>query len=91
GKVIIVEYIIPEVIKLPDSNSAGRGVMYLDNTMLAHNPAGKESSQKQFENRAKDTGLTDFQVWSVLLMILTLWNSTKIRLRKETEKFKFLF
>lgn len=64
GKVIIVEFIIPEV---PDSNIAGRGVIYLDNIMLAQNPAGKEGSQKQFENRAKDIGLTDFQMWSVLL------------------------
>lgn len=61
---IIVEFIIPEV---PDSNIAGRGVIYLDNIMLAQNPAGKEGSQKQFENRAKDIGLTDFQMWSVLL------------------------
>nr|AAQ01670.1 catechol O-methyltransferase [Papaver somniferum] len=59
GKVIIVECIIPEV---SDSSVAGHGVFHLDNIMLAHNPGGKERSLKQFENLAKDTGFTDFQV-----------------------------
>lgn len=84
GKVIIVEFIIPEV---PDSNIAGRGVIYLDNIMLAQNPAGKEGSQKQLKTVLKILDLLIFKcglyclgvrvrylkIYKLILYLLTLF------------------
>nr|AKO60156.1 S-adenosyl-L-methionine:O-methyltransferase [Papaver somniferum] len=58
GKVIIVECIIPVI---PDGTTS-HGVFHLDNIMLAHNPGGKERSEKEFEALAKGTGFTGFKV-----------------------------
>ncbi|OVA19914.1 O-methyltransferase [Macleaya cordata] len=58
GKIIIVECIIPVI---PDGAS-GHGVFHLDNIMLAHNPGGKERTEKEFKALAKGTGFTGFKV-----------------------------
>nr|AKO60158.1 S-adenosyl-L-methionine:O-methyltransferase [Papaver somniferum] len=59
GKVILVECIIPPY---PETSLAGLGVFHVDNIMLAHNPGGKERTEKEFEALAKGTGFAGFRV-----------------------------
>lgn len=56
---IIVESITPE---LPESNLAANGVFQLDNIMLAHNPGGKERSEKDFEALSVGAGFSGFKI-----------------------------
>ncbi|PON71951.1 O-methyltransferase COMT-type [Parasponia andersonii] len=59
GKVILAECILPVA---PDSSLATKGVVHIDVIMLAHNPGGKERTQKEFEALAKGAGFQGFQV-----------------------------
>ncbi|KAL5192535.1 Caffeic acid 3-O-methyltransferase [Glycine soja] len=59
GKVIVAECILPVA---PDSSLATKGVVHIDVIMLAHNPGGKERTEKEFEALAKGSGFQGFQV-----------------------------
>ncbi|KAJ4899387.1 Flavone 3'-O-methyltransferase 1 [Raphanus sativus] len=59
GKVIVAEFILPVV---PDSSLMTKEVVHMDCLMLAHNPGGKERTEKEFEALAKDSGFQGFQV-----------------------------
>ncbi|KAM7280561.1 hypothetical protein ACFE04_007695 [Oxalis oulophora] len=59
GKVIVAECILPV---FPDSSLATKGVVHIDVIMLAHNPGGKERTEKEFEALAKGAGFQGFQV-----------------------------
>ncbi|KAF5743429.1 putative caffeic acid O-methyltransferase [Tripterygium wilfordii] len=59
GKVIVAECILPEA---PDSSLASKVTIHIDCIMLAHNPGGKERTQKEFEALAKGAGFQGFQV-----------------------------
>ncbi|KAI7739712.1 hypothetical protein M8C21_011836 [Ambrosia artemisiifolia] len=57
GKVIVAECILPEA---PDSTPATQNVIHIDVIMLAHNPGGKERTEKEFEALAKEAGFKGF-------------------------------
>ncbi|KAJ9552959.1 hypothetical protein OSB04_017004 [Centaurea solstitialis] len=57
GKVIVAEFILPEA---PDTTMATQGVVHIDVIMLAHNPGGKERTEKEFEALAKGAGFKSF-------------------------------
>ncbi|KAF9610610.1 hypothetical protein IFM89_023498 [Coptis chinensis] len=59
GKMIIVESILPE---FPETNPAANGAFQLDNIMLAHNPGGKERTEKDFESLSVGAGFAEFKV-----------------------------
>ncbi|CAN6709274.1 unnamed protein product [Malus baccata var. baccata] len=59
GKVIVAECILPVA---PDSSLATKGVVHIDEIMLAHNPGGKERTEKEFEALAKGSGIQGFRV-----------------------------
>lgn len=59
GKVILVECILPVA---PDTSLATKGVVHVDVIMLAHNPGGKERTEKEFEGLAKGAGFQGFEV-----------------------------
>jgi caffeic acid 3-O-methyltransferase len=59
GKVILVECILPVA---PDTSLATKGVMHVDAIMLAHNPGGKERTEKEFEGLARGAGFKGFEV-----------------------------
>ncbi|GMN44285.1 hypothetical protein TIFTF001_013470 [Ficus carica] len=59
GKVIIAECILPVA---PDSSLATKLVVHIDVIMLAHNPGGKERTEKEFEALAKGAGFQGFRV-----------------------------
>ncbi|KAK4277653.1 hypothetical protein QN277_015617 [Acacia crassicarpa] len=59
GKVIVAECILPVA---PDSSLATKGVVHIDVIMLAHNPGGKERTEKEFEALAKSAGFQGFRV-----------------------------
>lgn len=59
GKVIIAESILPVA---PEDNLAAHGVFHVDMIMLAHNPGGKERTEKEFEALAKGAGFKGFKV-----------------------------
>lgn len=59
GKVIIAESILPV---LPETDVNSHAVFQLDNIMLAHNPGGKERTEKDFEGLAKGAGFNGFTV-----------------------------
>ncbi|XP_068650128.1 caffeic acid 3-O-methyltransferase 1-like [Aristolochia californica] len=73
GKVIIVESILPEA---PETNLAARGVLHLDLIMLAHNPGGKERTQKEFEELAKRSGFSGIKA------LCCIYNSWVLELYK---------
>ncbi|KAI3519411.1 hypothetical protein L2E82_31521 [Cichorium intybus] len=58
GKVIVAECILPEA---PDSSLATQNVVHIDVIMLAHNPGGKERTEKDFEALAKGAGFKGFR------------------------------
>ncbi|XP_019245640.1 PREDICTED: LOW QUALITY PROTEIN: caffeic acid 3-O-methyltransferase-like [Nicotiana attenuata] len=72
GKVIIAECILPEA---PDTSLATKNTVHVDIVMLAHNPGGKERTEKEFEALAKGAGFTGF-ARLVALTTLGSWNST---------------
>ncbi|CAJ1932935.1 unnamed protein product [Sphenostylis stenocarpa] len=58
GKVIVLDYIIPEV---PNASDASKHSSIVDNHMfLAH--GGRERTQNEFENLCKSSGFSKFQV-----------------------------
>lgn len=59
GKVIVCECILPVA---PDSSLATKGVVHIDVIMLAHNPGGKERTEKEFEALAKGAGFEGFRI-----------------------------
>ncbi|RVW60965.1 Caffeic acid 3-O-methyltransferase 1 [Vitis vinifera] len=59
GKVIVAECILPVA---PDTSLATKGVVHIDVIMLAHNPGGKERTEKEFEALAKGAGFQGFKV-----------------------------
>ncbi|XP_057472322.1 caffeic acid 3-O-methyltransferase 1-like [Actinidia eriantha] len=59
GKVIVAECILPEA---PDTSLATKNVVHIDVIMLAHNPGGKERTEKEFEALAKGAGFEGFRV-----------------------------
>ncbi|KAM3319681.1 caffeic acid 3-O-methyltransferase [Capsicum chacoense] len=58
GKVIIVECILPEA---PDTSAATKSKVHGDIIMLAHNPGGKERTEKEFEALANWVGFSRFR------------------------------
>nr|WJH18563.1 O-methyltransferase COMT1 [Artemisia annua] len=58
GKVIVAECILPEA---PDTTTATQNVIHIDVIMLAHNPGGKERTEKEFEALAKEAGFKGFR------------------------------
>ncbi|KAL6509214.1 Caffeic acid 3-O-methyltransferase [Orobanche gracilis] len=58
GKVILAECILPEV---PDTGLTTQNVVHVDVIMLAHNPGGKERTEKEFQVLAKGAGFKEFQ------------------------------
>ncbi|XP_077248352.1 caffeic acid 3-O-methyltransferase-like [Tasmannia lanceolata] len=59
GKVIIAESILPIA---PTANLASNCVFQLDMIMLAHNPGGKERTEKEFEALAMGAGFAGIRV-----------------------------
>ncbi|KAM1127041.1 hypothetical protein ACFX2B_041638 [Malus domestica] len=59
GKVILVDIIIPVS---PNSSLATKLANHVDMIMLAHNPGGKERTEKEFEALAKGSGFQGFRV-----------------------------
>ncbi|OAY59596.1 caffeic acid 3-O-methyltransferase [Manihot esculenta] len=59
GKVIVAECILPVA---PDNSLATKTVVHIDCIMLAHNPGGKERTEKEFEALAKGAGFQGFRV-----------------------------
>jgi len=59
GKVILAECILPVA---PDSRLTTKNVIHIDVIMLAHNPGGKERTEKEFEALAKGAGFEGFRV-----------------------------
>ncbi|KAL2226876.1 caffeic acid 3-O-methyltransferase 2 [Sesamum indicum] len=57
GKVILVECILPEA---PDTGLATKNVVHIDVIMLAHNPGGKERTEKEFQTLAQGAGFKGF-------------------------------
>ncbi|KAJ6843665.1 caffeic acid 3-O-methyltransferase-like [Iris pallida] len=55
GKVIIMECLLPAH---PESTTAAQSVIHVDLIMLAHNPGGKERTEKEFESLAKEAGFS---------------------------------
>ncbi|KAK7282493.1 hypothetical protein RIF29_11319 [Crotalaria pallida] len=60
GKVIVAECILPMA---PDTSLATKGVVHMDVIMMAHNPGGKERTEKEFEALAKVAGFKGFKVF----------------------------
>ncbi|XP_059453505.1 caffeic acid 3-O-methyltransferase-like [Corylus avellana] len=58
GKVIIIDYIMPEA---PESSDAAKYVSSLDNVMLV-NLGGKERTEKEFEALSKSSGFSGFRL-----------------------------
>lgn len=58
GKVIVAECILAET---PDSSLATQNVVHIDVIMLAHNPGGKERTEKEFGALAKAAGFKGFR------------------------------
>ncbi|XP_059667328.1 caffeic acid 3-O-methyltransferase-like [Cornus florida] len=59
GKVILAECILPVA---PDSRLTTKNVIHIDVIMLAHNPGGKERTEKEFEELARGAGFEGFRV-----------------------------
>ncbi|KAG6438348.1 hypothetical protein SASPL_103288 [Salvia splendens] len=57
GKVILAECVLPEA---PDTGLATKNVVHIDVIMLAHNPGGKERTEKEFHHLAKAAGFNHF-------------------------------
>ncbi|KAI6672510.1 hypothetical protein NL676_000416 [Syzygium grande] len=57
GKVLVAECILPE---LPDTSFTTKLVAHADLIMMAHNPGGKEWTEKEFEALAKAAGFKRF-------------------------------
>ncbi|KAK8945431.1 Flavone O-methyltransferase 1 [Platanthera guangdongensis] len=58
GKVILAECVLPAE---PKANLAAQTVFLIDLIMLAHNPGGKERTEKEFDLLAKEAGFSTFR------------------------------
>lgn len=58
GKVMLAECILPDA---PDTGLSTKNTVHVDVIMLAHNPGGKERTEKEFEALAKGAGFKGFQ------------------------------
>ncbi|XP_073031921.1 caffeic acid 3-O-methyltransferase-like [Primulina eburnea] len=58
GKVILAECILPDA---PDTGLSTKNTVHVDVIMLAHNPGGKERTEKEFEALAKGAGFKGFR------------------------------
>ncbi|XP_010934914.1 caffeic acid 3-O-methyltransferase [Elaeis guineensis] len=58
GKVILCECILPVA---PEPIPSAQGVFHVDMIMLAHNPGGKERTEKEYQDLAKGAGFTGFK------------------------------
>nr|AOS51484.1 caffeic acid 3-O-methyltransferase-like isoform X1 [Calamus jenkinsianus] len=58
GKVILCECILPVA---PEPTTSAQGVFHVDMIMLAHNPGGKERTEKEYEALAKEAGFKGFK------------------------------
>ncbi|XP_010934913.1 tricetin 3',4',5'-O-trimethyltransferase [Elaeis guineensis] len=58
GRVILCECILPVA---PEPVPSAQGVFHLDMIMLAHNPGGKERTEKEYQDLAKGAGFTGFK------------------------------
>ncbi|XP_073130526.1 caffeic acid 3-O-methyltransferase 1 [Henckelia pumila] len=58
GKVILAECVLPDA---PDTGLSTKNTVHVDVIMLAHNPGGKERTEKEFEGLAKGAGFRGFQ------------------------------
>lgn len=74
GKVILAECVLPEA---PDTGLATKNVVHIDVIMLAHNPGGKERTEKEFLNLAKGAGFKHFNkaccAYNTWIMELLKW------------------
>ncbi|KAI6672512.1 hypothetical protein NL676_000418 [Syzygium grande] len=59
GKVIVTDRILPE---FPDTSLATKVAFHADLIMMAHNPGGKERTEKEFEALAKAAGFKGFRI-----------------------------
>ncbi|XP_010520933.1 PREDICTED: flavone 3'-O-methyltransferase 1-like [Tarenaya hassleriana] len=59
GKVIVAECVLPVA---PDPSLLTKQVVHIDCIMLAHNPGGKERTEKEFEGLAIGSGFQGFRV-----------------------------
>jgi len=59
GKVILLECILPVY---PEPTTAAESVIHIDLIMLAHNPGGKERTEKEYESLAKAAGFSGSKV-----------------------------
>ncbi|KAL8538227.1 hypothetical protein ACS0TY_000265 [Phlomoides rotata] len=57
GKVLLAECVLPEEL---DTGLATKNVVHIDVIMLAHNPGGKERTEKEFHNLSKAAGFKGF-------------------------------
>ncbi|CAA6656104.1 unnamed protein product [Spirodela intermedia] len=57
GKIIVMEGILPEA---PETTREAQSLFQLDMIMLAHNPGGKERTEKDFQSLAKSAGFSGF-------------------------------
>nr|UQE85538.1 caffeic acid O-methyltransferase [Bacopa monnieri] len=58
GKVILAECLLPEA---PDTGLSTQNTVHVDVIMLAHNPGGKERTEKEFEALSKGAGFKGFR------------------------------
>ncbi|PKA46173.1 Tricetin 3',4',5'-O-trimethyltransferase [Apostasia shenzhenica] len=58
GKVLILEYILPDS---PEPTREAQVVFHADLMMLAHNPGGKERTEKEFKDLADRSGFSRFK------------------------------
>lgn len=73
GKVILAECILPDA---PDTGLSTKNTVHVDVIMLAHNPGGKERTEKEFEALGKGAGFKGFQ------KVCCAYNSWIMELRK---------
>ncbi|CAH8360289.1 unnamed protein product [Eruca vesicaria subsp. sativa] len=59
GKVILAEFLLPETI---DTSLSTQQVVHVDCIMMAHNPGGKERTEKEFEELANKSGFKGIKV-----------------------------
>ncbi|CAA7391550.1 unnamed protein product [Spirodela intermedia] len=66
GKVIVMEGVLPEA---PETTKEAQGLFHMDMIMLAHNPGGKERTEKDFQSLAKAAGFSGFAKVSTALNV----------------------
>jgi len=89
GKVIIAECLLPEV---PATSTSSKNTVQIDVIMLAHNPGGKERTEKEFEALAKGAGFNGFSkaccAYNTWVMEFSKWSTNSIPLKDFKPKKK---